>query len=156
MKDVLTISLRCDGSVDRSQIDKIYILIKVIDKSGKEDQYFIGAGLISKRGAQGILDAVEIASINTIGAEATEYVFKNISSIVTHGASVNTVERRGLWTLFKQKYRSLKENSIPLITICCAAHRSNLARKDTNSSVSEVQHLVSTLTSLCTFFHTST
>jgi len=155
MKDVLTISLRCDGSVDRSQIDKIYVLIKVIDKTGKEDQFFLGAGLVSKRGAQGILDAIEVASINTIGAEATDYVFKNISSIVTDGASVNTGERGGLWTLFKQKYRSLDENSIPLITIWCAAHRSNLAWKDTSNSVSEVQHLVLTLTGLSTFFHTS-
>jgi len=36
---------------------------------------------------------------------------------VTDGASINTGERGGLWTLFKQKWRSLEENSIPLITI---------------------------------------
>lgn len=74
---------------------------------------------------------------------------------MTDGASVNIGERGELWTLFKQKYRSLEENSIPLITIWCAAHRSNLAWKDTSNLVSEVQHLVLTLTSLSTFFRTS-
>jgi hypothetical protein len=44
MNNVLAISLRYDGSVDRAQIDKIYVIIKVIKKSGKEEHFFLGAG----------------------------------------------------------------------------------------------------------------
>lgn len=38
----LAMSLRCDGSVDRSQIDKIYVLLKVVSKNGETNQYFFG------------------------------------------------------------------------------------------------------------------
>lgn len=37
MNNELAIALRCDGSVDRSQIDKIYVKIQVVNKSGKEE-----------------------------------------------------------------------------------------------------------------------
>ncbi|KAF0747832.1 Uncharacterized protein FWK35_00032158 [Aphis craccivora] len=57
-----------------NSVHRILQYYSIIDKSGKEDQFFLGAGLVSKRGAQGILDAIEVASINTIGAEATEYI----------------------------------------------------------------------------------
>jgi len=36
MKDVLAISLRCDGSVDRSQLDKIYVIKKLLTSLGKK------------------------------------------------------------------------------------------------------------------------
>lgn len=141
--------------MNRSQTNKIYVIIKVINKSGKEDQFFLGDGLVSKRRAQGILDAIEVSHLLTRLVPKRLNMLKNISSIVTDGTSVNTGERGRLSTLFKQKYGSLKENNIPLITIWCAAHRSNLAWKDTSNSVSEVQHLFLTSTSLSTFFHTS-
>lgn len=129
MNNVLAISLRCVGSVDRAQIDKIYVIIKVINKFGKEEQFFLGAGEVCKRGAVGILESIETACINILGIEVSEYIFKNMS-IVTDGASVNIGERGGLWTLFQQKWRSLCEQNVPLIKIWCAAHRSNLVWKD--------------------------
>jgi hypothetical protein len=94
MNNVLTISLRCDGSIDRTQIDKIYVLIKVVNKSGKEEHFFLGTGEVCKRGAQGILEAIETGCINILAIELSEYVFKNMSSIVTDGDSVNIGERR--------------------------------------------------------------
>lgn len=57
--------------------------------------------------------------------------------------------------MFQQKWRSLSEQNMPLIKIWCAAHRSNLAWKDTSDTVSEVKHIVQTLVGLSKFFHTS-
>lgn len=36
----LAMSLRCDGSVDRSQIDKIFVLLKIITKTRKKIIFF--------------------------------------------------------------------------------------------------------------------
>ncbi|KAF0714641.1 E3 SUMO-protein ligase KIAA1586-like isoform X4 [Aphis craccivora] len=154
----LAMSLRCDGSVDRSQIDKIYVLLKVVSKNGETNQYFLGAGQVIKRGALGVLQAIESASLSTIGEKATDFVFKNISSIVTDGATVNSGEKGGLWTLFENKWRKTSDNntpSIPFIKIWCAVHRSNLAWKDASSIIPEVQHFLEKLSGLSSFFHTS-
>lgn len=50
-----------------------------------DEQHFLGAGYFEQRGAFGILDAIETAFINTVGHDVTEYIFKNISLIVTDG-----------------------------------------------------------------------
>ena len=36
----LALSLRCDGSIDRTQIDKIYVMVKVVTKGGEESSTF--------------------------------------------------------------------------------------------------------------------
>lgn len=153
----LAMSLRCDGSVDRSQVDKIYVLLKIITKEGTSNQYFLGAGQVTERGAQGVMQAVHSASLSTIGEKATEFVFNNISSVVTDGASINSGEKGGFWTLFENKWRYTLNNtkSVPLLKIWCAAHRSNLAWKDASAIVPEIQHLLEKLSGLSSFFHTS-
>jgi len=40
VKDTLAMSIRCDGSVDRTQIDKIFVMGKAVTKSGKDEQFF--------------------------------------------------------------------------------------------------------------------
>lgn len=47
---MLTISLRCDRWIDRAKINKIYVIIKIVNKPGKEEQYFLVAGESCKRG----------------------------------------------------------------------------------------------------------
>lgn len=72
--ETISMSLRCDGSVDRSQIDKIYIILKTVSLKGVEEQYFLGAGQVELRSAEGILDAIETAYINNVGHDVTEYI----------------------------------------------------------------------------------
>ncbi|KAL4107180.1 hypothetical protein QTP88_017563 [Uroleucon formosanum] len=154
--ETISMSLRCDGSVDRSQIDKIYIILKTVSLKGVEEQYFLGAGQVEQRGAEGILDAIETACINNVGHDVTEYIFKNISSIVTDGAAVNIGSEGGLWTLVENKWRNNSNKSnVPLIKIWCAVHRSNLAWKDVSSTVVKVSHIVSKLSGTSDFFHNS-
>jgi len=147
ISETISMPLRCDGSVDRSQIDTIYIILKTVSLKGVEEQYFLGAGQVEQRGAEGILDAIETACINNVGHDVTEYIFKNISSIVTDGY---------LWTLVENKRRNNSNKSnVPLIKIWCAVHRSNLAWKDVSSTVAEVSHIISKLSGISAFFHNS-
>lgn len=102
--------------MDRSEIDKIYIILKTVSLKGVKEQYFLGAGQVEQRGAEGILDAIETACINNVGHDVTEYIFKNISSIVTDGAAVNIDGKGGLWTLVENKWRNNSNKSnVPLI-----------------------------------------
>lgn len=56
--------LRCGGSVYHSQIDKIYILLKIILKKVNVEQYYLGVGQVCKRGAKGVLEANIIVANN--------------------------------------------------------------------------------------------
>ena len=52
-------SLMLDGSVDRTQSDKMYVVGKVINPSGDAEQIFLGVAEPQTRGAVGVLDAVK-------------------------------------------------------------------------------------------------
>jgi len=79
LDDILALSIRCDGSVDRTQIDKIFVQLKSLNKMGKEEQYFLGAAEPEERGAKGICGAVETACINTVGqANFNQILLKNV------------------------------------------------------------------------------
>lgn len=103
----------------------MYVLLKVVSKNGEIYQYFFfGAGQVIKRGALGVLQAIEIesTSLSIIGEKANEFLFKNIFAIVTDGATVNSCEKGDLWTLFEKKWGKTSGNnssSIPLINIWC-------------------------------------
>ena len=154
--DVLALSIRCDGSVDRTQIDKMYVMAKIVTKNGTEEQYFLGASEPSSRGAKGVLEAVEEACRETVGSDAANHIFLHASSLVTDGASVNTGERSGLWALFRSKMREHNpECTVPLLTIWCGVHRSNLAWKSTSKSVTEIEQIFQSLVGLTSYFHNS-
>jgi len=55
--------LDCDGIVDRTQVDKMYVLIKSVNLKGKEKLYFIGTTEIVKRRAEGICDAIKLLAL---------------------------------------------------------------------------------------------
>lgn len=67
MRDALAISLRVDGSVDFTQIDKIYVLCKIINPNGLLELIFVGIGEQIKPGAEGLLKAVTAAIHNLCG-----------------------------------------------------------------------------------------
>jgi len=39
VKDTFALSIRCDGNVDGTHIDNIFVTGKAVTKSGKEEQY---------------------------------------------------------------------------------------------------------------------
>lgn len=68
-------------------------MFKVISKDGETSQYFLDAGQVFKKRAQGVMQAIESVSLSTLGEKATEYVLKKVSPIVIDDASVNSGEK---------------------------------------------------------------
>lgn len=159
------ISLRIDGSIDRNQIDKIYVMAKIVDPNGALELIFLGVGEQKKRGADGLLEAALTAISTNFGGENLKIILKKVSSICTDGASINTDEKGGLWTLLEKECAEAG-SSIPLIKLWCAAHRADLVWKDLtpNSSkasaelspeIKSVDEILTTLSSLSSHFHNS-
>lgn len=153
-------SLRIDGSIDRSQIDKIYVLAKIVNSEGQLELIFLGMAEQTQRGAVGLLAATIAAIENNFGSVFAEVVLKKISSICTDGANVNIGERGGLWKLLEDHIRKAG-SSIPLIKLWCAAHRSDLSWKDLTSTKSHppevkvVGKILNILSNLASYFHSS-
>ena len=152
IKEALASSLRCDGSVDRTQVDKLFTMLKIIDKDADEKLLFVGAKEPEKTGAAGCLDNLKDSCIETeAGMEFS--IIQEISSIVTDGTNMNSGERGGLWVLLeklRQQQAPDKESLIPLIKIWCAVHRSNLAWKSVTKTVTELRVLYEELKGIST------
>lgn len=56
--EYIAISLRIDGSIDLTQLDKIYVMAKVINLDGSSDLVFLGIGQQTERFAKGLMLAV--------------------------------------------------------------------------------------------------
>lgn len=159
ISDSIALSIRCDGSVDRTQIDKMYVMAKTVSKTGEENLYFLGEAEPTERGSVGMLDAVKAACSSVLGKNTFTKLIKHASSFVTDGATANTGLKGGLWSLM-QALRMEDSNdspaaTSPLLTIWCAVHRTNLAWSSVCETVSEVGQIFTQLISICSYFHKS-
>jgi len=59
LKTALAISLRVDGSVDRTQVDNIHVLAKIILKNGDSELVFIGFKKPIQKGAIGYYEVIK-------------------------------------------------------------------------------------------------
>lgn len=94
IKNCIAISLRADGSVDMTQIDKIYVLGKIINADGYLELVFLGVANQNKRHASGLMDAVNDALQDTFGDP--KIVYEKVSSICTDGTNINTGDKKSL------------------------------------------------------------
>ena len=155
------LSIRLDGSVDRTQIDKMYVLAKVINLSGDAEQMFLGVAEPQTRGAVGVLDAVKQGLRFSFGENAT-VLLELASSIVTDGASVNVGEKAGVWNLLQNERSKSSASSdvkkpapAPLLKVWCAVYRCQLAWQSVSNTVVEVKFCFQSLASISSFFHSS-
>ena len=72
-----------------------------------------------------------------------------LCGITTDGESANTGVAGGLWTKLQA------ETDLNLLTFWCACHRSSLAFKSMMRDTHEVQHLLSDIVSVSTFYRVS-
>eukprot|EP00794_Sanderia_malayensis_P017228 gene17228-18949_t len=63
----LAVSFRCDSSMDRTQKDNKFMLIKTIDKEGNKSLQYVGLGFVKEHGAEGHLEALKEGLTDTIG-----------------------------------------------------------------------------------------
>lgn len=102
----LAISIRIDGSVDRTQVDKIYVLVKIITCSGASKLLFFGVSEQRERLATGLLKTAFEAMENQFGREFLyNVILKKISSICTDGTNVNTGQSGGIWALLEEEIK---------------------------------------------------
>lgn len=165
IKSSNAVSLRIDGSIDRTQIDKIYVMAKIVTSEGKLELIFLGVGEQTKRGAAGLLEAALTAIEDNCGKDTLTAILKKLSSICTDGANVNTGEKGGLWGLLEKQLLEAG-CEIPLIKLWCAAHRSDLSWGDLTPKtprliaqlppeVKIVDKILSILSNLSSHFHNS-
>ena len=161
--EALAISLRCDGSVDRTQLDKIYLMAKLVFPTGMAENVFLWAAEPLTNGAKDVHDAiltayartVRLGSDDDLSMQEAKKLFCRASSLVTDGASVNVGQRNGPWALLEKDRENteLNENQpAQCMKIKCAAHRAQLAWKALINSITEVDHMIQRLCSLSTFF----
>lgn len=90
INECLAISLRVDGSVDRSQKDKIYVLAKIVKSNGEMKLLFLGVAEQVERSASGLLKATLEAMHSNLSEQFTnKIILKNVSSLCTDGTNVN-------------------------------------------------------------------
>lgn len=148
------VSLRVDGSVDLTQIDKIYVMAKVINADGSMELLFIGIAQQTERKAIGLTKATINAITTIIGLENKENFLEKVSSLCTDGTNVNTGEKNSLWTLLDKEMKAVNPE-MPVIKIWCAAHRAQLAWQDACANVGQVSKVLSVLSNISSFFHQS-
>lgn len=148
------VSLRVDGSVDSTQIDKIYVMAKVINSNGSLELLFIGIAQQTERKAIGLKKATMKAIENVIGVENRANFLRKVSSICTDGTNVNTGHKNSLWTELDEEMKTI-DSPIPLNKIWCGAHRAELVWGDTESKIRQVNKVLSVLASISSYFHTS-
>lgn len=151
----LAISLRIDGSVDRSQLDKIYVLGKIITLAGEPELIFFGVSGQVERKANGLLKTALKAMENQFGLDFVENVIlRKVSSICTDGTNVNSGDEGGIWKLFEDKLLDIG-TAIPLLKIWCAAHRADLAFNALADAVPQSDEIFKTCSHIASHFRKS-
>lgn len=152
INECLALSLRIDGSIDFTHVDKIYVLGKLINADGTSELIFIGISEQTKRLAEGLMLAVIEALRSAV--DDPKLILNKVSSLCTDGTNVNTGDVSSLWALMDEELKSAG-SKIPLLKIWCAAHRAELAWKSTAGKVPEINKTLSVLSSISTYFHYS-
>lgn len=139
------VSLRIDGSVGATQVDKIYVMAKVINLDGSLELLFIGIGHQTERKAIGLKNAAMKAIESVIRSENKNTFLRKVSSVCTDGTNVNTGECNSLWTLLDSEIDEIK-SEIPLIKVSWG---------DTGKNFYQVSKVLSIISSVSSYFHYS-
>ena len=135
VKDCLAASFHCDASMDRTQKDNEFMLLKTIDREGKESLKYVSLGFVTGEGAQGHLESLKVGAEDTIG-------FHNLLQIANHmttdGGNKNVGQHHGLWKLIEDE-RIVQGLGFSMWKSVCTVHSSTLAYKDLCREVSEVE-----------------
>lgn len=154
LKSSLAVSIRVDGSVDRIQIDKIYVMLKVMTNKGESEIVFLGVARQTERGSKGLFDATIAAIKSNMDVDCYKELMRKISSICTDGTNVNSGEKGGLWALFEEQTIKLG-STLLLLKIWCSAHRADLVWGDATGAHKQVKRTLDMMSSISSYFHSS-
>ena len=117
LSNILALSLRVDGAVDKQQIDNKHVMAKYMTTSGEPKTVYLGFSQSEEKGS-GLFGAVKEV-VSKCGVP-WEVVFCKVTSIVTDGESANTGHRHSLWTHLSNERCSGDTPALPLVKIWCA------------------------------------
>ena len=120
-EDVLTISLRVEGAVDKQRIDNKHVMAKMVLRNGDIKTEYLGFSESEERGSLGQHEALQSAVAKS-GVPWSD-MFGRTSSIVTDGESANTGSNFSLWTHLQEEWDNLGNQTVLLLKIWCAVHR---------------------------------
>lgn len=152
IKECLALSLRIDGSIDFTHIDKIYVMGKLANPDGSFELIFIGIAEQTVRKAEGLMLAVREAL--KVAIDDPNLILNKVSSLCTDGTNVNTGDVNSLWVLMDEAVK-LAGSQLRLLKVWCGAHRAELAWKSASGSVPEIAEMLSTFSKMSTHFHYS-
>lgn len=141
-------------SVDRTQIDKIYIMLVIITAKGEKQLVFLGVAEQTVRGAKGLFEAVKKGIVDNFGEKMYHVIMRNVSSICTDGTNVNIGDKNGLWTLFESEMHRVG-SVLQLLKIWCSSHRMELVWGDVCKSHTVIDKVLKQLSSISSYFHKS-
>jgi hypothetical protein len=152
LKDSLALSIRVDGSVDRTQDHNVYVMGHLVNKDTTVSLVFIGFGVPKDRKAEGYFECVKCVVEKILPWES---FLPLISSIVTDGEELNLGCNTGLHVRMLAEIKDLVSDNKLLLAIWCYAHRINLAWKDVCNEFPIIAQIVADASSLSSHFHKS-
>lgn len=138
IQNALAISLRIDGSVDRTQKHNVYVMAHIIGRNTSNNTIFIGFD-VPENGTAAALFQILKDIVSKIMPR--DDFFKLVTSIVADGEPINQAKYKELCTKLKDE-RARSGSTLPFFSIWCVTHRINLAWK----TISDKNVLVSNLT----------
>jgi hypothetical protein len=126
----LAVSLRFDGSVDRTQKHNVFVMAQIVkdDVEASIVTVYLGFDTPKSKGAIGYLNCLKRITKKFL---PWKDFLALITSVVTDGESLNLGRLNGLIAKLKA-LRNLSPSNSPLISIWCVPHRTNLAWKSTS------------------------
>lgn len=151
LRQSLAVSLRLDGSVDRSGLHNIYVMAHILKRDLTTKTLFMGFGVPDTNRVNRYLQCLKTVVQDII---PWDEFFSFVTSVVTDGEPLNMGRLNGLCAQLKRE-RSLTANpKLPLYTIWCVAHRLNLSWKSTSRN-NHIRQTIKHCRKLASFFRKS-
>lgn len=128
IRKALAVSLRVDGSVDRTGDHNVYVLAHIMDNDFETSTLFMGFGVPQTDGAEGYFECVKKVVSQVL--PWSEF-FDLVTSVVTDGEPLNMGSLTGLCARLKDERLKSAFPLTPLHCLWCVPHRINLAWKST-------------------------
>lgn len=152
IKNSLALSLRVDGSVDRTQDHNIYVMGHLVNKDATVSTAFIGFEVPKQCKSLGYFECMKRVVEKIL---PWQLCIRLLSSIVTDGEELNMGRKSGLHVRLLNEIRSSISANQTLLSIWCFPHRINLAWKDVCKERPIIEMIIADASSLSSYFHKS-
>ena len=100
VKDCLAASFHCDASMDRTQKDNECMLLKTIDRNGKESLNHVSLGFVADQTKTGTFGIMESASRRYNWLPQPSKISNHMT---TDGDNIKAGQHHGLWKIIEEK-----------------------------------------------------